>query len=60
MPTLYYTDYSNPDLTQQLILSSFLKKDITTQKIPPKHDSIVFVDKNVILNESMAISYQIC
>lgn len=50
MPTLYYTHFAAKDITQQLVVSSFLNRPLSTEQIPPKNQSIAFVDNNIILN----------
>lgn len=49
MPTLYYTDYSNPSVTQQRVIASFLNLNLTLQHIS-KHAPLILVDDSLVLN----------
>jgi len=44
MPTLYYSDYSSPDLDQQRVLASFLHIELHLQQIPNKYAPLILVD----------------
>lgn len=50
MPILYYTDYSNPDFTQQRVVSSFLNIELPIQQIANKYSPLALVDESVLLN----------
>lgn len=56
MPTLYYTDYSNQDLIQQRILTTFLNIELPLQQIPNRYAPLILVDGNLTLNDPNSIS----
>lgn len=56
MPTLYYTDISNPDLPQQRITAALAGLDLQIQPIPTKHAPLALVDGKLVLYQSNAIS----
>lgn len=49
MPTLYYTDYSSPDLTQQRVIAAFLNTNLSLQQIPTKYPHLNLADENNFL-----------
>lgn len=59
MPTLYYTDYSNPFVAQIRALSIFLNTEIALQKIPNKFAPFAFVDQALVINDPVAISFHL-
>jgi hypothetical protein len=56
MPTLYYTDYFNSELSQQRILVSLLNRELGLKQLDKKHPSLTLVDGEVVLHDANAIS----
>ena len=56
MPAIYYTDYSNQDVTQQRIVAAFLNLELSVTQIASKYAPLILVDGKLVLHESHAIS----